>query len=455
MFSAAGIHRVLMFGALCCASLVFSASSCSDSEGDDNPPPPPGGGSTEEPISPGGGKQDGLSIAEQKSQIEHAGQGFINEFQSFSVQDLKGVAAYVGGDLVDDYDTTPLEQWYKDALDVVTNLIDSENYGDYAWNEYERLLSFSRLTGHWTASNGRWTKTNANDLQFSFPYAGQTVVATLSKSGKEKLVYAGEDYDYDYGYDAWGNWHGVEDYYNVYVKVPERLDVSIKLGGNTLAAVSYNADLTNVTDKEFNLSRDKFSATARITVKDVTIDVSQLAYNVNKTSAAGASLKKGNKVLLSAEASLADLSIVEEADEYYPEYSDWAVSTAGAANVKLNVMGEVQVKGNVADLKQTLDLMDQAAEHADNESAFKSYVQQINNKVDLGVYYNGGTQKQASVVFVPVAYGGGWGQPYYDCELALKFSDGSTYSIDSFFDESSFGSLYNQLEALLRKLTAQ
>lgn len=88
-------------------------------------------------------------------------------------------------------------------------------------------------------------------------------------------------------------------------------------------------------------------------------------------------------------------------------------------------------------------------DNRDNESQYKSYLNQANSMMNVGVYYNNSQTRQASLRFEPFfhqyAYydnGGYWGN-----EPVIVFTDGTSYStFDAFFDEDSFKSVLDGLK---------
>ena len=68
----------------------------------------------------------------------------------------------------------------------------------------------------------------------------------------------------------------------------------------------------------------------------------------------------------------------------------------------------------------------------------------INNYVDLGLYYDGSQTRQADLVFdyYPTDYG-------FGLDLLIQFSDGSKYAFFEYFNEDSFSGTINSLESWL------
>ena len=66
--------------------------------------------------------------------------------------------------------------------------------------------------------------------------------------------------------------------------------------------------------------------------------------------------------------------------------------------------------------------------------------------VDLGVYYDGTSTRQASVEFDPVVEDNGYGDEFYWIEPVLVFGDGSRYFFYDYFDDRIFEDLVEDFE---------
>ena len=101
-------------------------------------------------------------------------------------------------------------------------------------------------------------------------------------------------------------------------------------------------------------------------------------------------------------------------------------------------------------MKTFADYLDKADQFEENESQFKSYVNQANSLLNLGIYFNGGSMRQAKVQLECFEDGyANW--KYWTYEPVLVFDDNSTYStFTAFFNETSFREVINSFEDLVR-----
>ena len=160
-----------------------------------------------------GGKGKQMKPDEQKSYLENVIIEFTQKTSSSDFLDLKGFAMDLA-EIYEDYNWSKVENNMEAGLDSCSVLTDEDsrtysysNWTDYYYYYYyDVTLTLSNFTGHYTASNGTWRYTAADDLQFDFQDAeGKNCVLKLTKSGKETTLRlpASEnrrysDYDTDY-----------------------------------------------------------------------------------------------------------------------------------------------------------------------------------------------------------------------------------------------------------------
>jgi hypothetical protein len=133
------------------------------------------------------------------------------------------------------------------------------------------------------------------------------------------------------------------------------------------------------------------------------------------------------------------------------DFDDYNTDDANAKNVvvSLDVLGKVQMKGTVADIRRYVDYLIEADENDYAEGTFKSYINQANALTDINVYYDGKSTKHASIRLEPFREEG-WYQTYWTAEPVLVFySDGSSYStFEAFFNQSEFKRTINTFKTL-------
>lgn len=337
---------------------------------------------------------------------------------------------------------------------------------NYIYTDYKAFIAASTFTGHFTAVNGRWVKDagSAGDLQFSFKdRAGRDCVMRLETAGNTKNVhlFAEEDHNYsDYDYVQNGN--GTTTTYTYYyyydnteytVAVPERITLTLTQGGSTVMRTEVNVSISELTGEEFNLSRDNVSFTA---VTDLSngykANVSQAAYTANSKVAANAELSKNGKSLMTF-AVASDISGIPSLNVSALgdiDLDDLGNATGKNAIAKVDILGKIQIQGTLSDIHQLIDYLNKAEDNDENESLYKSYLNQANSLMNIGVYYNNSQTRQASLRLEPFYHeegSGTWVYKYWTNEPVIVFSDGTSYStFDAFFDEDSFKSVIDGLK---------
>lgn len=475
--------------------MIFSGlvmfSACSDSNGSE-------GG--DDGGNDGGQNTDlPMNSEQQKEYIETVANELMGEmpasdFEGISqfCEDFGGIA---GGDVDDwiddavngdrdDEDVAPVVKSIKAAAGMAKsdkNRTETDVYTDdaggvhttisnYIYTDYKAFIAASTFTGHFTAVNGRWVKDagSAGDLQFSFKdRAGRDCVMRLETAGNTKNVhlFAEEDYshsDYQGDYNDWYGNNTTTTYTYYYdnteytVAVPERITLTLTQGGNTVMRTEVNVSISELTGEEFNLSKDNVSFTAVTDLNNgYKANVSQAAYTANSKVAANAELSKNGKSLMTfAVASdisgIPSLNISALGDI---DLDDLGNATGKNAVAKVDILGKIQIQGTLSDIRQFIDYLDKAEDNYGIESQYKSYLNQANSLMNIGVYYNNSQTRQASLRLEPFfneyEYGAVYGDKrgYWTNEPVIVFSDGTSYStFDAFFDEDSFKSVIDGLK---------
>lgn len=382
----------------------------------------------------------------QKEFLEETGIQLMNQLKASDFQNVGNLAQYVDEYVVEEYDYSEVEDWSQGCLeDIITALGSSEEEYDWGiekYSNYACLYRASAFTGHFVAKDGVWKYSKANDLQFTFnDEAGKTCVLKLTTSGKKKTVYVGESTDWiDYDYSDEIGYIDYIDRFENRVEVPEKVVVTLTQGGNAIATFTLVTDLSSMKSENFDLTKDSYSASASINVNGYEYAYDKISYNAQKNASGSVSLKKGNTHLLSFSIST-DGTINEE-----------EVTSAKNAVLSFKILDKVEVAGNCQDIFKLIEKMEKANDNYDDESLFKSYINEANGLVNLKVYYNGVKQEQLSVKLEPFKYDDGWGYSEWYCEPVICFPDETSYStFEAFFDEDDFGALIKAADKLVQE----
>ncbi len=431
--------------------LVLGAPTVLSSCGDDEPDPIEKPNNPDTPNTPGDNNQGEtkLDSESQKLKLQATAQKFMKEVPADEMRNLSQLADYVNDAYINNskFSNDVVTDWFEKLIDSNLSPDGKEDISNY-WSKeyYKRIIELSQFKGKFIAGKEGWTKSNADDLQFEFKdQNGITCVLTLKTSGKTAKVYVGE---------TWGDcysekieeinreyWKSVDVIEKNYVYVPEHITTTLLQGGNTLVSAEVNIDHSQFLGPEYDLSKDAVSTNATVKINNYVWVVDRAAHNSKEGSAyVKGSMSKAGKTLVSFEASAADTKLDKDGE----------LLQGGAAKVSVNILGEVQIKGTCSNVKTFADYLDKADQFEENESQFKSYVNQANSLLNLGIYFNGGSMRQAKVQLECFEDGyANWKDWTY--EPVLVFDDNSTYStFTAFFNETSFREVINSFEDLVR-----
>lgn len=460
--------------------LILLAGTCAmtlTSCGDDDPNDPTIDPAPDKPGTPTTpSKDEAISPAQQKAYIETVALDFMKEVPSSDFKELVSLGTYISDTYVEDYDWEDVGDWAQGILDAAQKALgttskktETEKWDGYTYNyveiytNYKSLLYVSNFTGHFTAKNGAWSYAKANDLQFIFNDAnGKQCVLKLETSGSIKKVHA-------FDLDEWEDWQSESDagkhiytstdYYDrtqYTIGVPENIVVTLTQGGSQTVKATVKIDLGNVSNEEFDISRDNLNLTTLTEFNNgYKMEVSQMAYKANNASAKFTMSKNGKALVTAAIASdlsgipSCNVSAFTSEDFDMDDYNTDKIN-AKNAYVKLDIMGKLQIQGTLADVRKYADYLEKADDNDSNEANFKSYVNQANGLADINLFYDGKSVKQASVKLEPFVDDTWNGQTWWMAEPVLHFYDGSSYStFEAFFNETDFKKTIDAFEELI------
>lgn len=439
------------------AAVLLSGLLCLNSCGDDNDDGGSGDGSSPDSVLP-------LSPAEQKAYMETVAREFMDLTPASDFKDITTLGRYVADSYFDGYDWSEAEKWGKDIIDglkqyvgilpdEVTDIYNGSYYNYYYISKitgYKAVVQASNFKGHFTATNGRWVLSKADDLQFIFnDKYGDKCVLKLETSGSVKKVYLlNTDEWINYKSETVGNDYYSYDYYDRTqwtIGVPEKIVLTLTQGGREVVKTTVNIDLGSISNEEFDLSKNSLNVSTLVEFNNgYKINVSQVSYTANsKVSVQSTMSKNGKDLVVMALAS--DLSGIPSCNVSAFTKSDFDIDdydtdkTNGKnAFVKLDILGKIQIQGTISDIRKYADYLEQADENDEKESNFKSYLNQANALTNINMFYDGNIVKQASVTLEPFEKKE-WGYSYWTTEPVLVFCDGSSYStFEAFFNDSDF-----------------
>ena len=115
-------------------------------------------------------------------------------------------------------------------------------------------------------------------------------------------------------------------------------------------------------------------------------------------------------------------------------------------------MGKLQLQGTLKDARKFADYIDKANDNDEDENKFKQWMNSANEQIDINLFYDNSSVKQAAVQLEAFAETEWGGYKYWEMEPVLVFFDGSSSSMfDVFFNDTDFKNTINAFEALIDK----
>ena len=389
---------------------------------------------------------------EQKKALEQTALAFVDEVAAANFEEVAELATYLAERYSEDnYDYESLEDWSEDCYDALVRTFEKTEISEgryehwdgsyitsvYIEDYYSVICAASNYTGKFEAKNGFWKYSEADDLSFHVKDdQGRPCVLRLTTSGNTKKVYVGNDYNYisgSYDYENYvdSTYYSVDEFY---LMVPEVITVTLQQDGDYIAKAVLKADLSSMKGEEFDLRKDKYNVTATLEFNGYAFAVENFLYAPEKGSSVAMSFKKGNKSLFSVKAS-ADIDVANE--EFYGSENN---------KVEIDVMGRVQIKGNMSgDIVEAYEELEEIYD-ADNESMLRKQLNKVNSLMDLNLYYDNLSTPSAKFelrAFESESNNGEW-----NIEPVIVFADETSYGIEEYFNEDNFKKVIRAIERL-------
>lgn len=391
---------------------------------------------------------DPLSPDVVKERLEQVAEDIMdeypaNDFEKFFDLSSKFVEKYFS----EDYDWEDFYEYYEEKEDDFYSFTDDEwyengvNYGKYT-EDY--LIRLSDIRGKLNLGNSSATCSDYDGLKVLFTLEGNNYEADVTFSGRKTTAY----YSYK---DVWGRndsyydyYYRNEDIYNIEVEVPEKVTVQITENGKSFADVTVDF-VVSFSKSGVNLTKDCFLVTTTVKIDEHELVLSKAGYNASVAKAtAGCTLRKGSKVILTMAVS-GDVKVNLVTEEVNPEkesgnYDDYIYpefTMAKNAEVNIDILGKVQIKGSCSNILTLIDHIETLWDTNSNSSAERA-IDNMNNILDLGLYFDGASEKQADIVMDYYVEDGYNGEEVYDFEPIMEFGDGSKYAFYEYFDEDAF-----------------
>jgi hypothetical protein len=316
------------------------------------------------------------------------------------------------------------------------------------------LLSLSRFSGVYYPGSAvddyghtvkRWVKSSDSDgIQFNLSYKGANDVIVTG---------IGEN----------GSWS--ESYDNVTYQVPSKFTATVTYNGTVLAKIVSNTKVdfnahTLSANVEAALSNVNYSIKVSGTNSRISSDV-YYWYNGKQVAYANAIVDGSDMVDRNAIENLFDKETetytwgnYTETYTYYEFNETRASNMFHSATAESNILNKVRVAGSITGLKDILNCLDEefGSWEYDSQEVAKAQCQAncnvLNKSMPTYLYLAGSANSSASVTYQPIFDDWGYRSWEWYVEPVLSFSDGSTYSIESYF-EQGFGNLESPLQTIV------
>lgn len=373
-----------------------------------------------------------------------------------------------------------------DAIDGLVETVSETS----ALKHYRYVLRMATVKGEYTLGNdGKWSRNpNVGDNvhKIIFKDADERVCeVTATTSGNTKEVYLYSEkrkYDDSYGYYDYstGMWQVIEG--EKYTKkkeylavLPENMQVVVKQGATQLAVISVNIDLSNIREgQKIDPTRDSFGTTFTMNFKDIADVTGNISYAAQGESKAGFTVKKNNRTILTASASVKS-NLTSTSLENFDEDDK---NNLGKATFSIDILGKIQLKGESSKASTLINALEERSDKYELSSV-QNKVNKANNAVSVKMYYNktsdvrgwlnlaiDSKEVNEIVDWRTVQRTDYWGtyetiepiygvRTRYDIVSAINFSDGSSYFVEKYFTEDAFKSLVDQFNSLYDEVEEQ
>ena len=263
--------------------------------------------------------------------------------------------------------------------------------------------------------------------------------------GKEiEGSYTYEDGHWDYNYDEWVS----DGKRTIRVKVPRTIKMHLKHGSNSLISFTFNWD-SNI--------KDYVNTSLNLQVINL-VFAEETKVSTTEASAVF-SFSYGDKGLIAAAVNLPKYELIdweggkditeEEGENWLEEYDDKYKSMlgkVGKGEVKLDILGKVQLRGGVTDGAALVDAYYNWGDkyYNDEQDECQDLCDLLNKYIYLSVYYNNTTTEQAKLLMQ--VYEDYYG---YDIEPIMYFpQDETSIAVMTYFNSSKFLGLVDLVEEL-------
>lgn len=419
--------KFLKFSVGACFALALAFSSCSKDDSGSEPVNPDDGGS---------GEMSVLTPQESKTFLSNTAKNLMSKFDPSQQREFMKFAADFGeqyGDL-----EAP-ENFYIDEEDSPAYMMRALAKGVQEGSpaaitrtvyEYVYNINFKQFSGEYVPGHYSWVKKrDSKDIVFSFEdRAGnpcEIKVTASSDTSDGTITITDEDWYWDEYY---------KDIYNF--SIPCTMTLTVNQNGKTLAGATVKSKI--------NLNGHSLDADVKVYVQN--IEVQATVNGTDRKVTQTAKLLVSGETLITEKAevtgnNLCNIDAIQNALDQEGDDSDVLLSFFDGGVANLDVMGDVQVYGQVTFNREIIravknsecewgyysDLSKSEAKEkvAAAAAAFNKYVSAV-------LKYQNKSTTQATLFFETAQHSySNWG--YFEVEPQLMFEDETTYSFEEYF----------------------
>lgn len=402
-----------------------------------------------------GGNGDTLTPDAQKIKLEAVGNRLLALYPAEDYAELSDLwkhweASY----LIDGYWDDVITEYETEEDIVIEELIDAEQ------SVRQEILTFvlASYKGEIVLGESKAVLTRdetASELRLRFvDMEGKPCTAVLTCSGKTTEAFLGKYVD------EWRDWDDkdkdgdtseiIREEYSATITVPEEIRIDVTLGSGQYATVLIKTSLS------IGYGGITFASTDLIS-EDITIRISDTEVNIKKAGYSAATgngqfsykMTKGGRTLVSADGQAnGRFKLFTDTFDYDGtpcEYTSIEVLSLSSIVFSVDILNEIQIKGECTDGYALFELYDEDLDNETNQSAaWAEVVDDMNECFGIRMYYDNTSTVQADLMLEPDVILDEWSEYtyfYYDVMPVICFKDGSKYSFEEYFTEDAFSTL--------------
>lgn len=434
-------HKFFSF-ALMALVMSFTFSACGDDDKDERkdpdvivPDPSP---------NPNPDPAEVISSKAQKEVLEQTAMNLLDKINANDFKPLADVVEYFKENI--DYkrrynyntyryeytgiDTEAMQQWFETAVKACQ--------GEMSNNVQRNLYIAANFTGRFVAGKTEWEYKGASDgLEFQFTdQNGKTCVLKITASDDYTKVHIAE---FDKTRWEWEGNNQIQRRYEYVVAVPKVVNVTFTQGSNTLASANVTTNLS-ISGADVDLTKDSYEVTANVEACGYQIVVDKAQYAQSQKASASTRVLKNGETLITLKA--------EANGKLQMDNDKVQLREAGRVAFSADVLGKVQAIGEIKSVDKVINFVESVSD-AESDEERQSAVDNCNDQLNIGLYYDGKNTRQAYVKVSLTPYRNKYGREYYEWTPAIYFNDDTSYSFQEYFDKTYFKTVIDKFNYLI------